>query len=341
MNRSVSVIIPVYNRFERLTYSVESVLAQTEPVFEVILVDDGSTDQTSELLPRYIAENSRWRDHVVYLHQENEGPGAARNRGIAHAKGEWLAFNDNDDLWLPQKLEWQFRALEWYRGQCEACFTDAWFMNNTRMKLTLFELAAKSHKEPIGMIDRPLEYMLETKGRVRVHPVWLQGLLTRTELARRVQIDPQLRYGDDDDFAFRLGCETKFCFVSMPMVLIDRTPPAERHNGASGNWDNADFRLSMAQYRYEKRLRMGDRLPPAIREKVRTDLAAVHSGWANWFLQTGEYHKACEAINQASKLRLTPSIAIKWALTRFAPRLAKMAVLLKSQRRARRNLGIA
>ena len=104
MNPSVSVVIPVYNRFDRLRYSVESVLSQTLTVSEVILVDDGSFDGTSELLPAYIAENPAWRERVRYFHQQNQGPNVARNTGIEHAKGEWLAFNDNDDLWLPQKL---------------------------------------------------------------------------------------------------------------------------------------------------------------------------------------------------------------------------------------------
>ncbi len=80
----------------------------------------------------------------------------ARNIAITHAKGEWLAFNDNDDLWLPQKLEWQFRALEQFNNQCDACITDAWFMNNPYMKMTLFQLAGKQHRETIGMIDDPL-----------------------------------------------------------------------------------------------------------------------------------------------------------------------------------------
>src|ERR1700729_1188399 len=129
MNPSISVVIPVYNRSDRLQCVVESILAQTLHVFDIILVDDGSIDNTREWLLRHIEENPRWRERIRYFHQENQGPGVARNAGIAHAKGEWLAFNDNDDLWLPQKLEWQFRALHQFQGQCGVCITDAWFMN--------------------------------------------------------------------------------------------------------------------------------------------------------------------------------------------------------------------
>ncbi len=341
VNPTVSVVIPVYNRFELLKYSVESVLAQTVPVSEVILVDDGSFDGTSELLPHFIAEKPAWRERVRYFHQENQGPGAARNLGLAQATGEWLAFNDNDDLWLPQKLEWQFRALEQYKGHCGACITDAWFMNNPDMKMTLFQLAGKQHRESIGMIPDPLRYMLDKTSTEGIHPVWLQNLLTRTDLARRVGgFDPKFPFGDDDDFAFRLGCETKFCFVSMPMVLIDRKPPAERHIGAQKSWEHADFHLRMAQGRMEKRLGMSGGLPEEIRKMIRRDLAAVHSGWANWFLQKGEYGKARESANEAARLHLTPNIAAKWALATFAPKLAVKAVAVRDERKARNTYGI-
>jgi glycosyltransferase involved in cell wall biosynthesis len=339
MSPTISVIVTVYNRFELTKRAVESVLAQTLPVSEVILMDDGSSDGTSELLPQYVAGNPAWRERVRYVHQDNQGPGAARNNGIAEVRGEWLAFIDNDDLWLPQKLEWQFRALDQF--QCGACITDAWFMNNPYMKMTLFQLAGKQHSQTMGMITDPLKYMLETNSVVGVHPVWMQNLVTRIELARHVGgFDPKLRCGEDDDFAFRLGCETKFCYVNMPMVMIDRTPPAQRHVGANRCWDDEDFRLQMAQDRFEKRLRLSDRFPDEIRKTIREKLAAVHSGWANWFLQKGEYGKAREAVAEAARIHLTPNLAIKWALTRSAPRLARKMVLVRDEHRSRRIVGI-
>ena len=324
MSPTISVILTVYNRFELTKRAVESVLAQSLSVSEIILVDDGSFDGTSELLPRYIAGNPAWRVRVRYSRQENQGPGAARNNGIAQAKGEWLAFIDNDDLWLPQKLEWQFRALSQFKHDCGACITDAWFMNNPHMKMTLFQLAGKEHSEAIGVISEPLKYMLERPTPTGIHPVWLQNLVTRTDLARRAGgFDPELPFGDDDDFVFRLGCETKFCFVNMPMVLIDRTPPAERHVGANRLWDDEEFRLRMAQVRFEKRLRMSDRFPATIRNHIRKDLSAVHSGWANVFLQNEDYDRARKAVTEAATMHLTPGIAVKWVLTRSVPGLVR------------------
>jgi glycosyltransferase involved in cell wall biosynthesis len=340
MNSSVSVIVTVYNRFELTKRAVESVLGQTLGVSEVILLDDGSFDGTSDLLQEHVAENARWRGRVRYVHQENQGPGAARNRGIAEAQGEWLAFIDNDDLWLPQKLEWQFRALDRFK-QCDACITDAWFMNNPYMKMTLFQLAAKEHREAIGLIADPLRYILDTDSIVGVHPVWLQNLVTRTRLAREVGgFDPRFRFGDDDDFAFRLGCEAGFCYVNMPMVLIDRTPPAERHVGANERWDDAEFRLQMAQERYEKRLRLSNQLSVETRKSIREDLAAVYSEWANLFLRRREYAKARRAAAEAARICLTPNLAVKWALTRSVPGLARKIVVMREERHSRKTVGI-
>lgn len=98
---TVSVIVPFYNRRGVLARAVESVLAQTRPVDEIILVDDGSTDGSLDIALRYEKNN----DRVTVLSQPNAGVAAARNAGLARAKGEWLAFIDSDDEWHRQKNE--------------------------------------------------------------------------------------------------------------------------------------------------------------------------------------------------------------------------------------------
>jgi glycosyltransferase involved in cell wall biosynthesis len=95
----VTVVIPTYNRKEYLAEAIDSVLAQTYTDYEILVVDDGSTDGTREFL------EERYRERpVLYLRQENRGSSAARNTGIRNARGELLAFLDSDDLWLPGKL---------------------------------------------------------------------------------------------------------------------------------------------------------------------------------------------------------------------------------------------
>ena len=103
----VSVVIPTWNRRATLQEAIESVLAQTYTDYEIVVVDDGSTDGTGEWV------QGRYREGpIVYLHQENRGVAAARNAGIRAARGELVAFQDSDDLWLPRKLERQIPLFD-------------------------------------------------------------------------------------------------------------------------------------------------------------------------------------------------------------------------------------
>jgi GT2 family glycosyltransferase len=102
--KQVTVVLPTYQRASWLPATVESILRQTHPPLEVLIVDDGSTDDTAEVCRSF-------PEPVRYLRQENAGVSAARNRAIAEARGEWIALADSDDLWAPEKLEVQMAAL--------------------------------------------------------------------------------------------------------------------------------------------------------------------------------------------------------------------------------------
>lgn len=103
----VSVIIPAYHHAAFIGEAIDSVLAQTYRDFEIVVVNDGSPDETEEVLLPYIESGK-----IRYFRQENQGSAAARNRGVEMAEGELLAFLDDDDQWLPDKLEWQVACLE-------------------------------------------------------------------------------------------------------------------------------------------------------------------------------------------------------------------------------------
>lgn len=100
----ISVVIPAFNAGQFIRRTIDSVLAQTYRDYEIIVVDDGSTDNTAEVVKSYGPK-------IHYIYQKNAGDGPARNTGIAAAKSDWIAFLDHDDEWLPEKLELQIVLL--------------------------------------------------------------------------------------------------------------------------------------------------------------------------------------------------------------------------------------
>jgi len=102
-----SVIIPTYNRADVLPPAIDSILAQTHTDFEIIIVDDGSTDNTRDVLEPYLA-----KPNIQYIYQENQKQAAARNNGVLRSRGEYVGFLDSDDLWYPEKLDLQVKALD-------------------------------------------------------------------------------------------------------------------------------------------------------------------------------------------------------------------------------------
>jgi hypothetical protein len=158
----VAVIIPTYNRAYILNQAIESVLAQTMEDFELIIVNDGSTDGTAETVRRF--SDSRIR----YIQQQNAGPGLARNRGAAEATSQYISFLDSDDLWTPDKLSscltvlgnqpkarGIFHDLEWrYGDEVRTSFVRA---HSAGM---LAWLAGGSYPEGTLIPDRELHLML-------------------------------------------------------------------------------------------------------------------------------------------------------------------------------------
>ena len=126
MHNSISVIIPVYNRCILIERAIKSVLGQTLPPDEIIVIDDGSNDGTDKIIKNNYPD-------IILLKQKNRGVSCARNNGIINAKGTWVTLLDSDDEWLPEKLEKQLLAIQ-VNSNNKICHTDeVWIRNGVRV----------------------------------------------------------------------------------------------------------------------------------------------------------------------------------------------------------------
>ncbi|NIA20953.1 MAG: glycosyltransferase [Anaerolineaceae bacterium] len=176
---AVSVIVPVYNGERFLKQTINSVLAQTYRDFEVVVVNDGSSDGSRAILDGY-------GDRLRVFHQENRGAPGARNRAICEARGEWIAFLDHDDLWEPDKLEVQLKAL---RRDDDLLHAEARVINGDGRVIR----EAFSHQE-----DWPEERTCLERV-IRHNPVYVLTALVRREAVLKLGgLDPNDRFGTDE-----------------------------------------------------------------------------------------------------------------------------------------------
>lgn len=210
----ISALIPTYNRRTQVLRAIESVLAQTTPVHEIVVVDDGSTDGTAEAI------RNRYGPPVSVFRQENAGVSAARNRGIREARGEWVAFLDSDDEWSPSKIERQVEAVQALGSEFGLCFTDCMYEGDTKTDYSVFQEADFVDRRAFGPFEDPAKYLLGFASPLRIQST----LVLRSLLEEINGFDEQVRIMEDLDAFFRLTFRTKFCFVSDPLVRIDRNP---------------------------------------------------------------------------------------------------------------------
>ncbi|WP_139559630.1 glycosyltransferase family 2 protein [Methylotetracoccus oryzae] len=198
MPHPVSVIIPTHNRAALLERALRSVYAQTAPVLEVIVVDDGSTDGTRELIERTFPE-------VRYLQQAQAGVSTARNRGIAAAQGTWVALLDSDDEWLPRKIERQWARLG-AEPELRICHTDEiWIRHGVRVN------AMNKHAKRGGWIFRhclPLCAMSPS------------SILIHRDIFDTVGVfDETLPACEDYDLWLRIAARFPVLFVDEPLIF--------------------------------------------------------------------------------------------------------------------------
>lgn len=217
MNAKVSVVIPTYNRARDVVRAARSALAQTLPPHQIIVVDDGSTDDTATLVRELPAP-------VVYIAKPNGGVSSARNLAFQHVTGDYVALLDSDDHWDARWLEAAVSAIEAVPGAGAACCT--------RLRGVLpdgTELGISPPKPEL------------VNGIIRLPDLLLGGMMgsnvvLRAEARRAAgDFDASLKTGEDIDFALRVAATTTVVEVAQPLVNVTSTPGSLSKNINTGN----------------------------------------------------------------------------------------------------------
>lgn len=201
----VSVIIPLYNRENTIQRAVDSVLNQTYSNIEVLVVDDGSTDNSVEMLKKYHNDNRV----KIFCQESNQGANAARNRGIREAKGEYIAFHDSDDAWVPDKLEKQLKCME--TENYDVCFSSfkRFFTNSSQI---------------VPDISEQLSSTVVRERLKAGNVVGTPTLVIHRDVVKTVgMFDEEMPRLQDYEFAIRIAKKFDFGFVNEPLVIEYQT----------------------------------------------------------------------------------------------------------------------
>ena len=212
----MSVVVPAYDRAGIIGETIEDILRQTYARMEIIVVDDGSTDSTRDVLASY-GERIRW------VTQKNAGPAAARNRGIGMAKGEIIAFQDSDDAWHPTKIERQIALLQ--KAPETVCCVCNCIIELQGIVARSFETATLNPPIEEGIWFNPAE-VLATR-----FILFNQAVAIRRNVLERIGgFDESLRLMEDMEMALRLSLEGPWTFIREPLATRqDRLPRTLGH----------------------------------------------------------------------------------------------------------------
>lgn len=231
----VSVIIPTYNRAAVLGRSIQSVLDQTFQDFELIIVDDASEDKTSDVVHNFGMSNIRY-----VRHEKNLGPGSARNTGINLAQGKYIAFQDSDDQWLPEKLEKQIQYFDSASPDVGVVYSCLLRMNGSR--------TVHIPPEKIGRMEGDIHRDI-CKGNFIAMP----AVLVKKECFAKAGIfDDHLHQYEDWDMWIRISKYYHFGFIDEPLVISYFTPGSVNEKGVVSEVQAARLILEKHHEEYRK-----------------------------------------------------------------------------------------
>jgi len=212
----ISIVIPVYNKEKYIIECMESVLSQTYKDYEIVVINDGSTDNTENLLQFY-------KSVIRYFYQENKGVAEARNLGILNARGEYISFLDSDDVWLPSKLEKELGLIERDK-EIGLVYSNGYIINEKGKKCNI----------NFFQINTPYRKMVLNK-LFKNDFIPTSSVLVRKECFQKVGLfNSSLSSAEDYDMWMRISYLYKIDYVDFPLIKYRDNP-----EGISKNLDNA------------------------------------------------------------------------------------------------------
>ena len=283
-NPKVSVIISTYNRADLLFRAINSVLAQTFTDFELIVVDDCSTDTTQEVIRKFTDP----RIHAI-RHENNAGGSVTRNTGITYAKGKYLAFLDDDDEWLESKLTRQARILDESEPGVALVYTWFDFIDEPSRNRRIGSRSAMSGDISENMLGWEM-------------PAPTSTYMVRAEAARQIGgFDETLPIAQDLDFLIRISMQWRVAVVKDVLMLM------YKGHGYSGPADQPNAQASLIKYLKSHICRFNKDLSerPKTHARVLRNLALME-------MRSGNKRTSVQACWKAFRLDPTGSLKATW-----------------------------
>jgi glycosyltransferase involved in cell wall biosynthesis len=296
VDSTISAVVPTFNRASHVCRAVDSILRQSSPADEIIVVDDGSTDGTARLL------RSRYQRRVQVIEQANGGVSSARRRGLQAASGDWIAFLDSDDEWLPGRLEAMARVAEGVDESVVCVFGDTLVRRDDGAETMLFAEHAFNASRPLKIyydaLPTQFPFMFSLLG---------SSLLRRDALLQTGAFLEGLRSSEDFLVSFRLALHHRFAVIPEAVTRVYRTRDLAESSLDRGQNQRGDYdRARMLAFREAWAARGG-----SWREHYQHAASRLTQG------QLKDGSNAIGAALQQFRLGITPR-AIAWTMAALA-----------------------
>jgi glycosyltransferase involved in cell wall biosynthesis len=291
----VSVIIPTYNREDYVVKTLDSVLCQNFKDYEIIVVDDGSTDNTGEKLKKY-------KDKIKYIYQKNSGVSAARNKGISQAKGEWLAFLDSDDEWDSDYLYEQMEHVGKYPELCMQTADSILYERpgEGESYYKKFGTLPKFKNKEYLFIDKPFSFTLQ------FGPWLTSATIFRYQAVMKAGIfDTSMNFKEDYDLMVRVALQGPLGLIRKKLVNYYRRE--ETTECLTNEWILNPIGSRETHENILKKLMKYNGLGRKEVRIIKNLLSANRRAIGNLYLRNGEIKEARISYKQA--LFIDPSIA--------------------------------